>query len=79
MESKHCTLDLILDNDFHSLTYDEKCKLKHKKPIPHLLIEYKDGKFTRKFQSCWYNKFTWLSGCNKRHKPFLFRLCTFSR
>jgi hypothetical protein len=51
MELKRCTLDELLNNDFHLFTYDEKCKLKNKKPTPYLLIEYKDGKFTRTFQS----------------------------
>jgi hypothetical protein len=69
----------LLNNDFHSFTYDEKCKLKSKKPTPYLLIEYKDGKFTRTFQSSWYDKCTWPSGCNKPNKLFLFHLCIFSR
>jgi hypothetical protein len=51
MELKHCTLNELLNNDFHLFTYDEKCKSKNKKPTPYLLIEYKNGKFTRTFQS----------------------------
>jgi|UniRef100_A0A2S2Q9I9 hypothetical protein len=62
MKSKHCTLDELLNNYLHSFTYDEKCKVKNKRPTPYLLIEYKDGKFTRTFQSSWYDKYTWLSG-----------------
>lgn len=67
-----------MDKDFHLFTYDEKCKLKNKKPTPYLAIEYKDGKFTRKFQTSWYNKFTWLSGCDKGNKLFCF-ICVFFR
>lgn len=78
MESKHCALDELLDKNFHSLTYDEKCNLKNKKPIPYLCLEYKDGKFTRKFQNSWYSKFTWLCGCDKRNKLFCF-ICVFFR
>jgi hypothetical protein len=51
MELKHCTSDELLKLLNHLFTYDEKCKLKNKKPTPYLLIEYKDGKFTRTFQS----------------------------
>ena len=72
MELKHCHLDELLDKDFHLFTYDEKCKLKNKIPTPCLVIEYKDGKFTRKFQTSWYSKFTWLSGCDRRNKLFCF-------
>lgn len=78
MELKHCPLDELLDKDFHLFTYDEKCKLKNKKPTPYLAIEYKDRKFIRKFQTSWYNKFTWLSGCDKRNKLFCF-ICVFFR
>jgi len=77
MESKHCALDELKDNDFHSFTHDEKCKLKNKNSTSHLSLEYKDGKFTRTFQSSWYTKFTWLCSCDKRNKLFLFYLCIF--
>ena len=72
MELKHCHLDELLDKDFHLFTYHEKCKLKNKIPTSCLVIEYKDGKFTRKFQTSWYSKFTWLSGCDRRNKLFCF-------
>ncbi|KAL4085210.1 hypothetical protein QTP88_027069 [Uroleucon formosanum] len=72
------SINELLDKDFHLFTYDEKCKLKNKKPTPYLAIEYKDGKFTRKFQTSWYNKFTWLSGCDKGNKLFCF-ICVFFR
>lgn len=75
---KHCALDELLDNDFRSFTYDKKCELKNQKPTPCLSLEYKDGKFTRKFQSSWYNKYAWLSGCDKRDKLFCF-VCAFFR
>lgn len=78
MESKHCALDELLDNDFCSFTYDGKYTLKNIKSAPHLSLDFKDGQFTRKFQSSWSNKFTWFSGCNKRNKFFFF-VCVFFR
>lgn len=48
----------LFDNNFNSFTqYDDKCELKHKKPTPHLSLEYKWAKFTPKYQSNWHNNF----------------------
>lgn len=43
IESKHCTLDYLLD-DLN--TNYAKCELNNKKPTPYLSLEYKDGTFS---------------------------------
>ncbi|XP_022167439.1 uncharacterized protein LOC111031697, partial [Myzus persicae] len=49
-----------------------KCQLKSNRPTPNIALEYKEGKFIRKFQYSWYTKFPWLTGCDKLNKVFCF-------
>ncbi|KAL4091710.1 hypothetical protein QTP88_026361 [Uroleucon formosanum] len=65
-------LDFLFKNSFNTLTYEEKCQLKSNRPTPNVALEYKEGKFVRKFQHSWYTKFPWLTGSNKLNKVFSF-------
>lgn len=65
-------LDFLFKNSFNTLTYEEKCQLKSNRPTPNIALEYKEGKFVRKFQYSWYTKFPWLTGSDKLNKVFCF-------
>lgn len=78
METHICAVDVLLVKDFNLLSFEQKCALKNKRPTPKLPLEHNDKPNTRKFQSSWYTKFKWLSGCDKRNKLFCF-VCLFFR
>jgi len=70
-------IDFLLTNGFNALTYEQKNQIKLNRPTPHLLLTCQDGKYIRKFQYSWYNKFPWLTGCDKRNKMFCFTCVIF--
>jgi len=74
---KHQVIDFLLTRGFNSLTYEEKNQIKLNRPTPHLILTCQDGKYIRKFQNSWYDKFSWLTGCDKRNKVFCFTCVIF--
>ncbi|KAJ4447513.1 hypothetical protein ANN_09520 [Periplaneta americana] len=46
---------------FSSLSYEEKCAVKERRPKPHLNIVQRDKHQLRKFQSQWYEQYEWLT------------------
>lgn len=70
-------LDSLLLNIFNKLSFEQKCELKCRRPTPNLLLTFVDGKYTRKFQYSWYNKFSWLAGRDKRNKLFCYTCVIF--
>lgn len=69
---KHDVLEILLANEFNTLTESQKCEIKSSRPTPHLKLQQNEGNFSRKFQFSWYNKYHWLTGCDKRDKLFCF-------
>ncbi|KAJ4426615.1 hypothetical protein ANN_26413 [Periplaneta americana] len=56
--------DLIVylkSRPFSSLSYEEKCAVKERRPKPHLNIVQRDKHQSRKFQSQWYEQYEWLT------------------
>jgi hypothetical protein len=66
IQKKTDILNFLFKNSFNTLTYEEKCQLKSNRPTPNITLEYKEGKFIRKFQYSWYNKFPWLTACDNK-------------
>ena len=54
-------LKYLLRTPFSSLSFEEKCALKDKRPQPLLKIVQKDGNQVRTFQSQWYKDYPWLT------------------
>lgn len=67
-------IDELLTYGFSSLSYEEKCSVKGKRPTPCLMLSQKDGNVFRNFNMHWYSKYVWLSGSTKRNKLYCF-LC----
>ncbi|KAL4142958.1 hypothetical protein QTP88_005346 [Uroleucon formosanum] len=74
---KENIIEFLLTSGFNALTYEQKNQIKLNRPTPHLLLTCQDGKYIRTFQKNWYNKFPWLTGCDKRNKVFCFTCVIF--
>ena len=46
---------------FSSLSYEEKCAVKERRPKPHLNIVQRDKHQSRNFHSQWYEQYQWLT------------------
>lgn len=65
-------LNFLRVTPLSKLTYEQRCELKNKRPTPKLNIKQSVKKFTRSFQSSWYERFSWLTGCSVKNKMYCY-------
>lgn len=73
---KENIIEFLLTSGFNALTYEQKNQIKCNR-LTHSLLTCQDGKYIKTFQKNWYNKFPWLTGCDKRNKVFCFTYVIF--
>jgi hypothetical protein len=71
------TVDYLKSITFSLLTLNEKCEVKKRgRPTPNLIIKQEgishNKKYIRSFNTEWYNKISWLCGCDSRNTLFCF-------
>lgn len=65
-------INFLKTTPINSLSYEQRCELKSKRPKPNLSIKEVGKNRTRSFQSSWYDRFSWLTGCVEKNKMFCY-------